>query len=44
MVPHCRPSDQEEVQQFMCLSEDYMQQLYTKEYGDIDTYEYYNYK
>ncbi|XP_025414102.1 cryptochrome-1 [Sipha flava] len=44
MVPHCRPSNQEEVQKFMCLREECMQQLYSKEYQDIDSYEYFNYQ
>lgn len=41
MVPHCRPSDPEEVQKFMYLPDECMQQLLPLENKDSEAYNIY---
>lgn len=40
-VPHCCPSDREEVKQFMYLPDECMQQLLPLENNDSDAYDIY---
>lgn len=42
MVPHCCPSDLEEVQKFMYLPEECMQQL-RSENDDMESFEYFKF-
>jgi len=41
MVPHCCPSDREEVQKFMYLPDECMQQLIPLENNDDESYDFY---
>lgn len=43
MIRHCCPSNREEVQKFMFLPEECMEQLLSKSYKDNDSEEYYSF-